>query len=55
MNNSVYYHLFDSIINTYLIEECGQVPTESPNIGLVVSSFCEARNHALVVSLDLKI
>ncbi|EDR02295.1 uncharacterized protein LACBIDRAFT_254095 [Laccaria bicolor S238N-H82] len=41
MNNSVYYHLFDSIINTYLIEKCGQSPTSSPLIGLVVSSFCQ--------------
>ena len=40
MNNSVYYHLFDSIVNTYLINHCGLVPTESPLIGLVVSSFC---------------
>ena len=42
MNNSIYYHLFDSIINTYLIEHCGQAPDKSPLIGLVVSSFCEA-------------
>jgi len=42
MNNSIYYHLFDSVINTYLIERCGQTPAKSPLIGLVVSSFCEA-------------
>ncbi|KAE9401851.1 thioesterase [Gymnopus androsaceus JB14] len=24
INNSIYYHLFDSIVNTYLIESCGQ-------------------------------
>ncbi|KIK00104.1 hypothetical protein K443DRAFT_679387 [Laccaria amethystina LaAM-08-1] len=41
MNNSIYYHLFDSIINTYLIEKCGQSPTSSLLIGLVVSSFCQ--------------
>ncbi|KAG9226784.1 hypothetical protein CCMSSC00406_0009702 [Pleurotus cornucopiae] len=43
MNNSIYYHLFDSIVNTYLVEHCGLDPTNSPQIGLVVSSFCQAR------------
>ncbi|KAF9004547.1 HotDog domain-containing protein [Cyathus striatus] len=41
MNNSIYYHLFDSIVNTYLIEHCGLNPTTSPLIGLVVSSYCQ--------------
>ncbi|ESK91784.1 thioesterase family protein [Moniliophthora roreri MCA 2997] len=41
INNSVYYHLFDSIINTYLIESCGQNPRTSPLIGLVISSWCQ--------------
>lgn len=41
MNNSIYYHLFDSIVNTYLIEQCGLVPKTSPLIGLVVSSYCQ--------------
>jgi len=41
INNSIYYHLFDSIINTYLIEKCGQDPARSELIGLVVSSHCE--------------
>ncbi|TFK33769.1 HotDog domain-containing protein, partial [Crucibulum laeve] len=41
MNNSIYYHLFDSIVNTYLIEQCSQDPATSPLIGLVVSSFCQ--------------
>ncbi|EAU80486.1 thioesterase [Coprinopsis cinerea okayama7 len=41
MNNSIYYHLFDSIVNTYLIEHCGQNPKESPLIGLVVSSYAQ--------------
>jgi len=43
MNNSIYYHLFDSIVNTYLIEHCGLDPKTSPLIGLVVSSFCQVR------------
>src|SRR5882762_4667925 len=41
INNSVYYHLFDSIVNTYLIEHCNLSPQTSPLIGLVVSSFCQ--------------
>ena len=41
INNSIYYHLFDSIINTYLIEQCGQDPARSQLIGLVVSSHCQ--------------
>ncbi|TEB23022.1 thioesterase thiol ester dehydrase-isomerase [Coprinellus micaceus] len=30
-----------SIVNTYLIEQCGLIPNESPLIGLVVSSYCQ--------------
>ncbi|KAG9313687.1 thioesterase [Chiua virens] len=55
VNNAIYYHLFDAVVNTYLIQRCGLAPTQ-PNydpqsssgsdgyasqIGLVVSSFCE--------------
>src|SRR5258708_5870819 len=45
MNNSIYYHLFDSIINTYLIHACSINPkhrTSSSRIGLVVESHCQA-------------
>ena len=38
MNNSIYSFLFDSIINSYLIERCGLRPSTSPQIGLVVHS-----------------
>ncbi|KAF9443336.1 Thioesterase/thiol ester dehydrase-isomerase [Macrolepiota fuliginosa MF-IS2] len=44
MNNSIYYHLFDSIVNTYLIERCGLDPGSQQgkgNIGLVVESHCQ--------------
>ncbi|KAI9668087.1 MAG: hypothetical protein M1821_000907 [Bathelium mastoideum] len=41
MNNSVYYHLFDSIVNTYLMECCGLHPPTSDQIGLVVHSSCD--------------
>ena len=38
VNNSVYSFLIDSIINSYLIEQCGLCPPTSPQIGLVVHS-----------------
>ena len=54
VNNAVYYHLIDSIINTFLAERCGCLPSlPSPSdssisvtetlspIGLVVSSHCD--------------
>ena len=40
VNNSIYYHFFDSVVNTYLIEHCGLSPPKGSQIGLVVSSFC---------------
>lgn len=40
INNSIYYHFFDSIVNTYLIRHCGLTPPNGPLIGLVVSSSC---------------
>lgn len=41
MNNSVYYYLFDSIVNTYLIQHCSLDPPTSSQIGLVVHSHCD--------------
>lgn len=41
INNSIYYHLFDSIVNQYLIEHCDQSPQDSQLIGLVAESFCK--------------
>lgn len=38
MNNSIYNFLYDSVVNTYLIEECGQHPPTSSQYGLVVHS-----------------
>lgn len=40
MNNSIYYHFFDSIVNTYLITHCSLTPPKGAQIGLVVHSFC---------------
>ncbi|CCM05378.1 uncharacterized protein FIBRA_07594 [Fibroporia radiculosa] len=58
INNSVYYHLFDSIINTYLIDHCQLSPTESHLIGLVVSSTCHffsPLSFPSVVGLGLRV
>ncbi|KAF2240135.1 Thioesterase/thiol ester dehydrase-isomerase [Viridothelium virens] len=41
MNNSVYYFLFDSVVNAYLIKSCGLHPPTSDLIGLVVHSHCD--------------
>jgi acyl-CoA thioester hydrolase len=41
VNNSVYYLLFDSVVNAYLIAHCGLDPPTSPHIGLVVHSHCD--------------
>lgn len=40
LNNSVYYYLFDSVVNTYLIQHCSLHPPTSSQIGLVVHSHC---------------
>jgi acyl-CoA thioester hydrolase len=41
MNNSIYAFLIDSIINAYLMEECGMNPQSSKQVGLVVNSYCD--------------
>ncbi|KAK3294964.1 HotDog domain-containing protein [Chaetomium fimeti] len=38
MNNSIYNFLYDSVINTYLMENCGLHPASSPQYGMVVHS-----------------
>ena len=43
VNNAIYYHLIDSIVNTYLAECCGLQPSSTDAnlpIGLVVASYC---------------
>lgn len=35
MNNSIYNFLYDSIINTYLMNHCGLRPTDGDQYGLV--------------------
>jgi acyl-CoA thioester hydrolase len=41
LNNSIYYFLFDSVVNTYLIKYCALHPPTSSQIGLVVHSHCD--------------
>ncbi|KAK3316657.1 HotDog domain-containing protein [Apodospora peruviana] len=41
MNNSVYNFLFDSVINTYLIQHCGLHPPTSRQYGMVVHSHTD--------------
>ncbi|KAF2156674.1 hypothetical protein K461DRAFT_272735 [Myriangium duriaei CBS 260.36] len=41
LNNSIYYFLFDSVVNTYLITHCGLHPPTSSQVGLVVHSHCD--------------
>ncbi|KAK9710206.1 hypothetical protein K7432_008597 [Basidiobolus ranarum] len=47
INNSIFYHYIDTVVNTYLIQQCKLVPSSSTGpIGLVISSF--ATFHAPV-------
>lgn len=60
INNSVYYHLFDSIINAYLAAHCDLSPRTSNdiNIGLVASShahFFSPLSFPDVLDLGLRI
>ncbi|RDW79888.1 thioesterase superfamily protein-like protein [Coleophoma cylindrospora] len=41
MNNSVYNFLYDSVVNTYLIDHCGLDPPTSNQYGLVVHSHSD--------------
>ncbi|KAI8364613.1 HotDog domain-containing protein [Blakeslea trispora] len=63
LNNSIYYHYFDTIINEYLIKHCGLEPanvgqgTTKP-IGLVVASqanFYASANYPSVIHAGLRI
>ena len=54
MNNSIYLFLFDSIINTYLMEHCGRNPVSSEEVGIVVRSECNFfQSVAFPAMLDL--
>ena len=58
MNNSVYSFLFDSIINSYLIEHCGLRPPTSSQIGLVIhsnSDYFGSVGFPSIVDLGLRV
>lgn len=38
MNNSIYNFLYDSVVNTYLIQHCGLRPVDGDQYGLIVHS-----------------
>src|SRR6266550_3063945 len=44
VNNVHYYSFFDTVINTYLIDEGGLDIYEGPSIGLCVESHCAFRS-----------
>ena len=41
LNNSIYFHLFDSIVNAFLITRCELDPPTSSQFGLVVHNACD--------------
>jgi acyl-CoA thioester hydrolase len=41
LNNPIYGVLIDSIINSYLIQQCGYSTSEAKHIGLVANSYCD--------------
>jgi acyl-CoA thioester hydrolase len=58
MNNSIYYFLFDSVVNTYLIQHCALDPPTSPQVGLVVHSHCDymaPTGFPAIVDLGLRV
>lgn len=46
LNNTIYYSLMDTAVNTWLIEATGFEPETAPVIGVVISSSCEYRASA---------
>ena len=58
MNNAIYYHLYDSIVNDYLAKHCGVQAASSPLIGLVVTSFSDFHRplgYPQVLELGLRV
>lgn len=55
---SIYSVLFDSVINAYLIENCGHSPSKSKEVGLVVHSSCsffDAVAYPAILDLGLRV
>lgn len=59
VNNSIYYHYFDTVINEYLIKNCGLEPNSTTKpIGLVVASqanFYASASYPNMISAGLAI
>ncbi|KAI9482784.1 MAG: HotDog domain-containing protein [Benjaminiella poitrasii] len=61
INNAIYYHYFDTIINEYLIRNCGLKPASNDNtkpIGLVVASqanFYASASYPSIINAGLLI
>ncbi|KAJ0164381.1 hypothetical protein CTA2_1147 [Colletotrichum tanaceti] len=58
MNNSVYSFLYDSVVNTYLIEHCNLSPAGSEQHGVVVhshSDYFASVSFPAVVELALRV
>ncbi|CAO3622201.1 unnamed protein product [Cunninghamella blakesleeana] len=61
INNSIYYHYIDTIVNEYLIKYCGLDPSDKSNtkpIGLVVSSnanFYSSAGYPSLLDVGLSI
>jgi acyl-CoA thioester hydrolase len=60
INNSIYYHYFDTVINEYLMKNCGLDPQDTTGkpIGLVVSSganFYSPASYPNLIHLGLSI
>ncbi|KAI2606373.1 Thioesterase/thiol ester dehydrase-isomerase [Hypoxylon fragiforme] len=58
MNNSVYNFLFDSVINSYLMDHCGLHPPTSAQHPLMASTHCDyfaAISYPKVAELCLRV
>ncbi|ORX94338.1 Thioesterase/thiol ester dehydrase-isomerase [Basidiobolus meristosporus CBS 931.73] len=59
INNSVFYHYIDTVVNTYLIQQCKLVPSNPTGpIGLVISSaatFHSPLSFPMVIEAGLSI
>ncbi|KAI0472846.1 HotDog domain-containing protein [Xylariaceae sp. FL0804] len=58
MNNSVYNFLFDSVINSYLMEHCGLHPPTSDQHPLMAHTHCDyfsAISYPKVAELGLRV
>ncbi|KAJ4396487.1 hypothetical protein N0V93_000706 [Gnomoniopsis smithogilvyi] len=58
MNNSIYNFLYDSVVNTYLIEHCGLRPKNGEQYGLVVHShndYFDSISFPAVAELALRV